>query len=166
MSVYFLSFAANPYTSYREYLKRDDQILPLRLLQEERRNRMTSNAKDRDRALAQSKVNDLPVPEVDMDLDDDVGMDELGNVPGQDASGNKVIVIHPGSQNLRIGLASDALPKTVPMVIARKWKSSESEEDSEPLPKRMKLDDGSLPEPEMLFGQEVSAAEIVHGLSC
>ncbi|MCJ1350856.1 MAG: actin-like protein arp8 [Icmadophila ericetorum] len=139
---------------YTEYLKRDDQILPLRLLQEERRNRMTSNAKDRDRALAESRASDIPVPAVDMDLEDDVGMDELSSVPGQDASGNKVIVIHPGSQNLRIGLASDALPKTVPMVIARRWRSSESEEDPEPRPKRMKFDDDSLPEPEILFGQE------------
>ena len=117
---------------------------------------MTANAKDRDRALAQTRPNELP-PDVDMDMDDEAGLDDLGGGPGdQDTSGSKVIVIHPGSQNLRIGLASDALPKTVPMVIARKWKFSESEESgAEPLPKRIKLDNGSYPEPEKLFGQDV-----------
>ena len=118
---------------------------------------MTANAKDRDRALAQAKPNDLPPPDVDMDIDDDAGLDEIGGGSGdQDASGSKVIVIHPGSQNLRVGLASDPLPKTVPMVIARKWKHNEWEEGGEPSPKRIKLSDGSTPpEPEKMFGQEV-----------
>lgn len=143
---------------FREYLKRDDQILPLRLQQDERRNQMTTTAKDRDRALAQAKPDDLPPPgEPDIDIDDDVGMDDAnGLLTGQDALGSKVIVIHPGSQNLRIGLASDALPKTVPMVIARKWRLSESEEGrGEPKPKRLKLDDGSELEPEKMFGDDV-----------
>lgn len=138
---------------YTEYLKRDDQILPLRLQQEERRNRMTTNAKDRDRALAQAKPGDAPVPDIEMDLDDDVAMDEAAGLMGQDALGSKVIVLHPGSQNLRIGLASDALPKTVPMVIARRWECNESEEAGEPKPKRLKLDDGTALEPEKMFGE-------------
>ena len=119
---------------------------------------MTTHAKDRDRALAQARPNEIPPPEADMDIDDDVGVDEIGGaLSGQDALGSKVVVIHPGSQNLRIGLASDALPKTVPMVIARKWKCCESEEDGgERKPKRQKLHDGSLPDPDKLFGQEVS----------
>ena len=118
---------------------------------------MTASAKDRDRALAQTRPNDPPPPDMDMDIDDDVGIDDLGGTSGGlDASGNKVIVIHPGSQNLRIGLASDALPKSIPMVIARKWRFSESEEgDREPRPKRLKLEDGSPHEPEHMFGQEV-----------
>ncbi|KAL8832233.1 MAG: hypothetical protein Q9170_004954 [Blastenia crenularia] len=138
---------------YTEYLKRDDQILPLRLQQEERRNRMTTNAKDRDRALAQAKPGEAPMPDIEMDLDDDVGMDEGVGLMGQDALGSKVIVLHPGSQNLRIGLASDALPKTVPMVIARRWKCNGSEAE-EPKPKRLKLDGGTLMEPEKMFGEE------------
>ncbi|MCJ1386885.1 actin-like protein arp8 [Xylographa soralifera] len=139
---------------YTEYLKRDDQILPLRLLQEERRNRLTASAKDRDRALARAKSNEPP--DVEMDMDEDAGIDELGGGSGdQDASGMKVVVIHPGSQNLRVGLASDPLPKTVPMVIARRWKCNESEESGgEPKPKRIRLDNGSTPEPEKMFGPE------------
>jgi actin-related protein 8 len=143
---------------YREYLKRDDQILPLRLLQEERRNRMTATAKDRDRALARAGPNELP-PDDAMDIDDDAGLDEMAaNSEGVDASGSKIIVIHPGSQNLRIGFASDALPKSIPMVIAKKWRCNEWEETGKERPKRIKLDDGSYPEPEKMFGPEVCCA--------
>lgn len=148
-------YPAKLFGNRREYLKRDDQILPLRLQQEERRNRMTTNAKDRDRALAQSKPGEAPVPDMEMDLDEDVGIDEGAGLMGQDALGSKVIVLHPGSQNLRIGLASDALPKTVPMVIARRWDFNESEEEGEPKPKRLRLDDGTTMEPEKMFGEEV-----------
>ena len=118
---------------------------------------MATNAKDRDRALAQARPNELPLPDGDMDIDDDVAVDDAGGtLTGQDALGSKVIVIHPGSQNLRIGLASDALPKTVPMVIARKWGSNESEENGgEPKPKRLKREHGPVVEPEKLFGEEV-----------
>lgn len=117
---------------------------------------MTTTAKDRDRALAQARPEEFS-GEPYMDIDDDVGIDESGGMlSGQDPLGSKVIVIHPGSQNLRIGLASDALPKTMPMVIAKKWKFSESEEgDGEPKPKRLKLEDGSDIEPEKMFGDEV-----------
>ncbi|KAI4206829.1 MAG: hypothetical protein LQ346_000891 [Caloplaca aetnensis] len=140
---------------YTEFLKRDDQILPLRLQQEERRNRMTTNAKDRDRALAQFKPGEAPMPDMDMDLDEEVGMDEA---TGSEAFGSKTIVLHPGSQNLRIGLASDAIPRTVPMVIARRRETNESEEDGgEPKPKRMKYDDGVTMEPEKVFGEEFAS---------
>jgi actin-related protein 8 len=125
---------------------------------------MVAQARDKDRALAQSRSNDA---EVDMDMDDEGGMDELGGGGGDaEATGSKVIVIHPGSQNLRIGLASDALSKTVPMVIARKWHCSECEENGgEPCPKRIKLDDGPAAEPEKMFGQEVYIPEVFFFLS-
>jgi actin-related protein 8 len=90
--------------------------------------------------------------------DDDVAMED-GD--GQEPHGSKIIVIHPGSQYLRIGFANDALPKTVPMVIARKWKQNESEENgAEPLPKRIKIDDEIPNEPEKWFGEEVSALNL------
>ncbi|KAK5009861.1 actin-like protein arp8, partial [Cryomyces antarcticus] len=139
----------------QDFLKRDDQILALRLQNEENRNRMTKAARDRDRALAHSGQNGLPVTDVDVEMEDDVPAEGEAS---SEAAGSKVIVIHPGSQNLRLGLASDALPKTVPMVIARKWQESESEEDgSEPRPKRLKLDDGTPVEPEKLFGEEFAS---------
>lgn len=101
---------------------------------------------DLDRARAQNGETG-PFPDVDPDLDEDVVMDDMG-----ENYGNKTIVIHIGSQNLRLGFATDALPKTVPMVIA--WKSDRTEaEDSEPLPKRIKLDEDAPPEE--WFGEEV-----------
>ena len=122
---------------------------------------MTTKAKDRDREMAQSGVVDISIADADMDVDDDVGMDD-GIGSGQEAVGSKVIVIHPGSQNLRIGLANDPLPKTIPMVIARKWPCSESEEhDGEPRPKRLKTDDGSTLAPDKMFGEDVRTSEII-----
>lgn len=119
---------------------------------------MATTAKDRDRALAQARPDDVTGGDAEIDLEDDVGVEETGGLlNGYDTLGSKVIVIHLGSQNLRIGLASDALPKTVPMVIARKWEFSESEaEGGEPKPKRRRLDDGSDMEPEKVFGEEAS----------
>ena len=134
---------------YTDYLKRDEQILAFRWQQEEARNRMVKDAKDKDRALAQGKIVG-PDGDVEMDHgeEDEEGEDEA-------SSGAKTIVIHLGSQNLRIGLANDALPKTIPMVIARRAEKSESEEnDGEPAPKRAKMDNGlPPPEPEKRYGE-------------
>ena len=131
---------------YTDYLKRDEQILAVRSQQEEVRNKMVKQAKDRDRALAQGKVVG---PDGDIEMDED-GEEEEDEV----SSGAKCIVVHLGSQNLRVGLANDALPRTVPTVIARRAELSESEEgDGEPAPKRVKLDNGLEPnEPEKKFG--------------
>jgi actin-related protein 8 len=84
-------------------------------------------------------------------MEDDVDMED-----GHERHGAKIIVIHPGSQNLRIGLAMDAVPKTVPMCIARRDTQTELEANStEPLPRRIGVD-GVLPhEPEKWFGEEV-----------
>jgi actin-related protein 8 len=127
-------------------MKRDDQILPLRLQNEANRDRMIRNAKDRDRALARTGTTDVPIPtNGEGDLEDEDGS------ASDDFDSSKIIVIHPGSQNLRIGLASDALPKTIPMAVAQKWSETESEE-YEARPKRQKLD----ATPDQQFGEEFS----------
>ena len=140
--------AINQKNYYTDYLKRDEQMLAFRSQKEEDRNRMIKQARDRDRALAQGQVLE-PDGDVDMDDGEEEGEDEA-------SSGAKIIVIHFGSQNLRVGLANDALPKTVPMVIARQAQRSECEEnDGEPAPKRAKLDNGlPPPEPEKRFGED------------
>lgn len=140
---------ADDYSS--DFLKRDDQILANRLQQEERLNARKKAAVDIDRARAYGNQDGMAYGDQDPDLDEDVAMDDSAS----DNYGSKTIVIHIGSQNLRLGLATDALPKTVPMVIARKSIRSEAE-DSEPRPKRIKLDD-SAPSEEW-FGQEVCPA--------
>lgn len=123
---------------------------------------MAKSAKDRDRALAMEKANEMGAPEQDAEMEGDANMEEAADETPTEAVGSKVIVMHFGSQNLRIGLASDALPKTLPMVIARKASTSESEDHEEPKPKRLKRDDGSAMEPEKMFGPEVSAVTF-HG---
>ena len=115
---------------------------------------MTKEARDRDRALA---LNGRTGADGETYAEDEMLPDEnMAPTGGQEVWGSKILVMHPGSQNLRIGLASDALPRTVPMVIARKWNHTESEDESEgPLPKRVKTSDDEEIEPEKLFGDEV-----------
>ncbi|TPX17342.1 uncharacterized protein E0L32_012197 [Thyridium curvatum] len=110
---------------YTEYMKREDQILALRSQSDATRDKLVQTAKDRDRALNQN--GEVPTDALPEEGAADAPLDELDP--------SKIIVIHPGSQNLRIGFASDALPKTVPMVIGYKWKQTESEEH-EALPRR------------------------------
>ena len=118
---------------------------------------MTKAARDKDRALAQAASNGVSADAAQAELDEDAAMDEEAEA---ESFGSKTIVIHPGSQNLRIGLATDALPKTIPMIIARKAPHAEDEEpDAQPRPKRVKLQDGSAAEPagENSFGEDVCA---------
>ncbi|AEO69337.1 b5830d41-d96b-482a-b181-98758008c18f [Thermothielavioides terrestris] len=113
---------------YTDYMKRDDQILSFRLQSEANRERLVQNAKDRDRAMNTTN-GEVPLP-----LDDLQGED--GPAPSATfMDPSKIIVIHPGSQNLRIGFASDALPKTIPMTLATKYSQTESEMH-EALPRR------------------------------
>lgn len=113
-------------------------------------------ARDKDRAMALANRADAPREDGDVEMEDEVVPEEAED-PVEDYSGSKVIVIHPGSQYLRIGLASDALPRSIPMVIARRSPKCECEEDgAEPRPKRLKTDQDESVEPEELFGKEVS----------
>ncbi|KAI1800637.1 actin-like ATPase domain-containing protein [Daldinia bambusicola] len=114
---------------YTDYMKRDDQVLALRLQAEANRDRLVQSAKDRDRALARNGHAEVPLPVSDIQPDDAAPAVSEGLDP------SKVIIIHPGSQNLRIGFASDALPKTIPMAIASRFPQTESEM-YEALPRR------------------------------
>jgi len=109
-------------------MKRDDQILSLRLQNEANRERLVKTAQDRDRALNTNTNGEVPLP-----------LDELQEdappAPSAAMDPSKIIVIHPGSQNLRIGFASDALPKTIPMVLGTQYSQTESEMH-EALPRR------------------------------
>lgn len=132
----------------REFLKRDDQILALRLQHDEQLNRRKKEAVDIDRARAQAAQDNVPFTEPEADMNDETAMEGLDG----ENYGSKTIIVHVGSQNMRIGFATDALPKTVPMVIARKAKENESD-THEPRPKRLKLD-RNTPSEEW-FGDEV-----------
>jgi len=142
---------------YTEYLKRDDQILVLRLQNEENRNRLARAARDRDRALAQPDQSRAGFPNAEHELDETLLAGDTPEEPGDsEVVGSKVVIIHPGSQNLRIGLASDALPKTIPMVVARKCRPTVNAQlVDEPITKRRKLSDTSSPESDSPVDQEV-----------
>ncbi|KAK9779510.1 hypothetical protein AB5N19_12804 [Seiridium cardinale] len=115
---------------YTEYMKRDDQVLALRLQAEVTRDRLVQNAKDRDRALARNGNAEVPIALPDAEQEEGAAA-----VPDGMLDPSKIIVIHPGSQNLRIGFASDALPKTIPTTLATKFPQTESE-IHEALPRR------------------------------
>jgi len=138
---------------YTEFLKRDEQFLAVRYPKDEERARMVQEARDKDRMrqMYGAQAEGLTPQALEETAEDaDVSFASRTDI-------TKLIVIHPGSQNLRIGLGSDALPKTIPMVIARRSKESECEEDGgEPSPKRMKLE-GAVPAdalPEKWFGED------------
>ncbi|KAG9245074.1 putative actin-related protein [Calycina marina] len=126
---------------YTTYMKDSSQILSQRIQNEMNREKLVRTAKDRDRALARTGNTDVPMPD-EMEYED-------GSTDEQDSS--KVVVIHPGSQNLRIGFANDAIPKTIPMCIAYKASKCESEAgeyDAQP----MRLTVGGTMEE--MFGEE------------
>ena len=110
-------------------MKRDDQILALRLQDDATRDRLVQNARDRDRYLSKPANGELPLSVPDLAEEDGAATPAGGMDP------SRVIVIHPGSQNLRIGFASDALPRTIPMTLATKFPQTESEM-FEALPRR------------------------------
>ena len=81
-------------------------------------------------------------------MEEEMTMDDVNG----ENHGSRTIVLHVGSQNLRLGLATDALPRTIPMVVARKDIHSESE-IREPRPKRVKTNDTTSSE--HWFGDDV-----------
>lgn len=152
---------------YTEFLKRDEQFLAVRYPKDEERARIVQEARDKDRARALG----VPAAEGATPQAADETMEDAEASFASRTDISKLIVIHPGSQNLRIGLGSDALPKTVPMVIARKWKESEDEEEGgEPCPKRIKVDasESTDAQPEKWFGEDVSYPmdPALHSLIC
>ncbi|KAF7562013.1 hypothetical protein G7046_g2116 [Stylonectria norvegica] len=114
---------------YTDYMKRDDQVLALRLQNDATRDRLVQSARDRDRALSKPANGELPLPVAELAEEDGAATPSSGLDP------SRVVVIHPGSQNLRIGFASDALPKTIPMTLATKFPQTETEM-YEALPRR------------------------------
>ncbi|KAF3926946.1 hypothetical protein ABW20_dc0107241 [Dactylellina cionopaga] len=123
-------YPINQKNFYTDYLKRDDQALVWR----QRSELPRADREAKDRPFQQDGETEKETPGLD-------GKEEEGQ--HQEVLGSRVIVIHPGSRNLRIGRASDALPKTIPNVIARQHPQSEWEEEAEPRPKRLKTDEES-----------------------
>ncbi|TGZ77044.1 chromatin remodeling complex subunit [Ascodesmis nigricans] len=128
---------------YTEYLKRDDQIMVLRE-QGEEALRQQAIQLEKQKRVDQMSLDPAAILSRDADVDGDGekedGDEDENEEEAVERRGAKVIVIHPGSQNLRLGFASDVVPKSMPFVIARRGETPEylTEEQS---PKRVKLDD-------------------------
>ncbi|ROW12420.1 hypothetical protein VMCG_00433 [Cytospora schulzeri] len=134
---------------YTEYMKRDEQVLSLRLLSDANRDRIAQNARDRDRERALNPKGEVPLGVLD---EKEEAQGEDGAIPVNDGSDpSRIIIIHPGSQNLRIGFASDALPKTIPMALATRFPQTESEQ-YEASPRRQ----FEAPTPDEQYGEEWS----------
>ncbi|ODV93858.1 hypothetical protein PACTADRAFT_51607 [Pachysolen tannophilus NRRL Y-2460] len=114
---------------YTDYLKKDDQITLLRNIKEVNFN--LNQAKKTNR-VKQSSVTNTATPDVntmadddEVDDDDDDEEDDENNTSEKVRAGSDVIVIHPGSTSIRIGLSTDVYPKVWKNVIAYR-KTSEN----------------------------------------
>ncbi|KAI5782655.1 hypothetical protein EDC01DRAFT_619162 [Geopyxis carbonaria] len=134
---------------YTEYLKRDDQIMVLREQQEQLAREAAAQA-EKERQIDAMPLDPAAIP-APVPGTDPMAIDEPAEPPKPvdpeaaeeeetERYGSKIIVIHPGSQNLRLGFASDALPKSIPNVIAKRAEKAEFETE-ERWPKRAKLND-------------------------
>lgn len=88
---------------YTDYLRRDDQIMYYREFNQEQK-RQKEAKEEANKAKQQAAMDGVTV-------DDE---------PPPPTAGSNTIVIHMGSQNLRVGLASQAFPKVTPNVIAHR----------------------------------------------
>ncbi|ODQ66567.1 actin-like ATPase domain-containing protein [Nadsonia fulvescens var. elongata DSM 6958] len=117
-----------------EYLKKDDQLLVYRAINEEAKkakeeklvNKTTKNVLRSESNTRAGSVDSIDggsvLPNANGSSVNGGIVNEDDEASEKDLAGSKTIVIQPGSRYLRIGLASDAYPKTVPNVIAHKLK--------------------------------------------
>lgn len=91
---------------FTDYLKKDDQVY---ILRERKVLRQSLIGKGK-------QGTSTPALDEDEDIDDDEDQDGEGG--SDDKAGQKVIVIHPGSKNIRLGFGSDVYPKSFPFVLA------------------------------------------------
>lgn len=113
-SLFGTAFQINQKNYYTDYLRRDDQVMFYREWNEEQRR-----VKEQKNALAGTGAS-TPLPDA---VSGDTQPPNEEKIP----QGAKTIVIHIGSRNLRVGLASQAYPKTTPFVIAHRMTANGAE---------------------------------------
>lgn len=106
---------------FTDYLKKDEQAFILRERRQLRLSKQKSNQSKSTPQINDDEDEELDEDEEDID-DNEEDLDE-NDKDGVEKKvrkryGSDVLVLHPGSRYLRIGLASDIYPKTVPFVIA------------------------------------------------
>ncbi|ODV62341.1 Arp8p, partial [Ascoidea rubescens DSM 1968] len=101
---------------YTDYLKKDDQITFLRDRKELYTIKRGRKSKaDKEKLLQLEKEKEKIAETINNEEDENnEDEDQADNFP----AGSKTIVIHPGSSSIKIGLATDVFPKSIPNVIA------------------------------------------------
>lgn len=118
-SQFFTVPPINQKNFYTEYLKSDSQYFANRQITEAAKK--TAQARKAKLAEKESLSEPKAVSNVKADAGNDESEDEDEEEIEERAKvGSKTIVLHLGSRNTRLGLASDPHPRTVPTVIARK----------------------------------------------
>lgn len=104
---------------YSNYLRQDPQSHLLRKVEGDERS---SKRRKRESPTARESSMDIDAKSEANGATDAIANEDEELVE-EELRGGKTIVIHPGSRNLRIGLASDAYPQSIPHVIARRFKN-------------------------------------------
>ncbi|ODQ81589.1 hypothetical protein BABINDRAFT_159861 [Babjeviella inositovora NRRL Y-12698] len=134
---------------FTDYLKRDEQVLFVRKIREERTAKSSGTAKPKQKEfdIDNFDLNDLVKDDEEDEEDEDEDDDEIDGKSTEalklEKSGARTIVIHPGTANFRIGLATDVYPKTIPTVIAVA-SSQKGENEGMPTPHRTLQPDGEI----------------------
>jgi hypothetical protein len=92
-------------------MKREEQILPLRLQLEASRERMIRNARDRDRALARTGNTDVPGP---LPEDNDFGVDDAVEIQMMDLMLQRSLSYTPAVNICVLALRAMPCPKRCP----------------------------------------------------
>lgn len=122
---------------FADYLKKDEQVTLIRNWRNEKVHQVPSKDASKSGDTKKTLADD------DDDEDDDDDNENDDGALGKVRMGDDTIVIHPGSQILRIGRATDGSPHTVPMVIAVPNKRQKGG-DYPIIPARAEYDDGSF----------------------
>lgn len=138
---------------FADYLKKDEQAMLIRNWRNEKN--LQTQSKDPSKANNASEAKKTTNGDDDDDDDDDDDNEGEEGAPGKGSMGHDTIVIHPGSQLMRIGRATDGLPNSVPMVIAVPNTSTE-ELEYPVFPERSTYEDG-----ELYFGEKFDAVKTV-----
>ncbi|ODV77573.1 actin-related protein [Suhomyces tanzawaensis NRRL Y-17324] len=154
---------------FTEYLRKDEQISFIRNWRTEKylQQKLKNNGQSENTAAKGDGANnfddfDLNDIEAEMnkkkiattEADDEEEEDDEENETEETREekakiGHDTIIIHPGSSYLRIGRATDAVPVTIPTVIAIPRKNESKQSNREPLPTRTVNENG-----ETTFGSD------------
>ncbi|KAG7766864.1 hypothetical protein KL931_003748 [Ogataea haglerorum] len=129
--------AINQKNYYTDYLKKDDQVMMIREMRQRLLEaRLAKKQAELERKQeSQNMINKINTHGFDFDdNEDDEDDDDNGKM------GSRIIVLHPGSANIRIGLSSDVDPLVVPNMVAHRRPAPKASVD----PQRREDENGDM----------------------